>query len=60
MVLEKKTAVKEKIATLELEMEKDKVRILQLKKVLEDLEKNQQIFLLDFRVNYQTMYPQLF
>ena len=45
MVLEKKTTVKEKIATLELEIEKDKVRILQLKKVLEDLEKNQQIFL---------------
>ena len=45
MVLEKKTTIKEKIATLELEIEKDKVRILQLKKVLEDLEKNQQIFL---------------
>jgi len=45
MVLEKKTAVKEKIATLELEIEKDKVRALQLKKVLEDLQKNQQIFL---------------
>ena len=44
MVLNKKSSVKEKTASLELEIEKDKVKNLQIKNILEDLEKNQQIF----------------
>jgi DNA repair exonuclease SbcCD ATPase subunit/DNA repair exonuclease SbcCD nuclease subunit len=45
MVLDKKSNLKEKIASLELEMEKDKVKTLQLRKVLEDLESSHQVFL---------------
>ena len=45
MVLDKKNSLKEKIASLELEIEKDKVKTLQIKNVLEELEKNQKIFL---------------
>ena len=45
MVLEKKNSLKEKVASLELEIEKDKVKILQLKNILEGLQKKQQIFL---------------
>tara|TARA_R110000765_G_scaffold279208_1_gene376879 strand:- start:245 stop:3400 length:3156 start_codon:yes stop_codon:yes gene_type:complete len=44
MVLEKKSSLKEDISNLELEIEKDKVKILQVKNVLEDLQKRQKVF----------------
>ena len=45
MVLDKRTSLKEKIASLELEIEKDKVKSLQIKNVLEDLQDKQKDFL---------------
>jgi DNA repair exonuclease SbcCD ATPase subunit/DNA repair exonuclease SbcCD nuclease subunit len=45
MVLDKKANVENKITTLKLGMEQDKVNILQNKNMLEDLEKKQQVFL---------------
>ena len=45
MVLEKKNTLNNTISSLELEIERDKVKILQLESVLEDLQKNQQTFL---------------
>jgi DNA repair exonuclease SbcCD ATPase subunit/DNA repair exonuclease SbcCD nuclease subunit len=44
MVLEKKSSLKESISNMELEIEKDKVKILQVKNMLEDLQKGQQLF----------------
>ena len=45
MVLEKKNTLNKKISSLELDIEKDKVKILKLENVLEDLQKNQKVFL---------------
>jgi len=44
MVLEKKSSLKENISNMELEIEKDKVKILQVKNILEDLQKGQRLF----------------
>ena len=43
-VLEKRSSLKENIADLELEIEKDKVKILQLKSISKDLSKGQHLF----------------
>ena len=43
-VLDKKSELKESAASLELAIEKDKVRIIQLENMLEDLDKNQSLF----------------
>ena len=43
-VLERKSSLKENIADLELEIEKDKVKILQLKNISKDLNKSQHLF----------------
>jgi len=44
MVLDKKASLKENISKLELGIEKDKVKILQLTSALEELQKNQNLF----------------
>ena len=44
MVLEKKTALKELVTSLELNLEKSKVKLIQLESLLTDLKKNQLVF----------------
>jgi exonuclease SbcC len=44
MVLEKKSSLKENVSNMELDIEKDKVKILQVKNILEELQKGQLLF----------------
>ena len=44
MVLEKKSSLKENVSNMELDIEKDKVKILQVKNILEGLQKGQLLF----------------
>ena len=44
MVLDKKSSLKENVSNMELEIEKDKVKILQVKNILEELQKGQTLF----------------
>ena len=44
MVLEKKSSLKEKISAIELDIEKNKVRVLQIKSFLDDLQEKQSLY----------------